>query len=443
MSSINHDLPITSFQALSISTIAVYPITYDEMVNYNTTTKSIFTPASLLVSHKRTPSSNSSLERRKSLKSDMSVSASSNSNELSSRQYLRWDTKGVESPPPGEQADIEAVAEQINTQQRQQFDHHRHVYTGTHCRTHGIVKGTFTVHDGLPPHLRQGELFSKPGSYPAACRYSTEPGDPGFSDTIPAPRGFSIKLFNVEGDFFPTGKDVPHPKTQDIEFNSTPVIELADAKTTREIFDIRMGLGTLLETKEMNQALEKRQDTELQKGRFQVPNVHVASIRQYSQSAYRFGDYVFKYCLVPNTSTQQKLADQSIKPESDSSDQHHKWLQNFHNNHEAEYLFQVQLLENLEEQPVEYSGTEWDAEKYPWQTVATLKIPKQEAFDLERKAFWEDHMRLDPWHGLKAYQPLGGSNRLRKVVYPASSALRRKMNGRKEIWVRSIDEIPN
>jgi len=29
------------------------------------------------------------------------------------------------------------------------------------------------------------------------------------------------------------------------------------------------------------------------------------------------------------------------------------------------------------------------------------------------------------------------------VVYPASSKLRRKMNGRKEINVKSIDEIPN
>lgn len=408
----------------------------------NKTLKSIFTAPSQLPPQ-RTPSSGSAVQRGTALKRETSIDASGDYSEMSARSYLRWDATGVEDPPPGEQADIEAVAEQINKQQRQQFDHHRHVYTGTHCRTHGIVKGTFIVHDGLPAHLRQGELFAQAGSYPAACRYSTEPGDPGFSDTIPAPRGFSIKLFNVQGDFFPTGSDVQHPQTQDIEFNSTPAIELADAKTTREIFDIRMGLGTLLETKEMDRELEKRDDTELQKARFQVPNPHLASLRQYSQTAYRFGDYVFKYCLVPNTETQAKLGDQTIKPEAHESDQHHRWLQNFHANYDAEYLFQVQLLEDLEEQPVEYSGNEWDSEKYPWQTVATLKIPKQEAFDLERKSFWEDHMRLDPWHGLKCYQPLGSSNRLRRVVYPASSALRRKLNGRKEIWVRSIDEIPN
>lgn len=358
--------------------------------------------------------------------------------ELAGRTYLRWDSPGVEVVPPGEEDDIKAVAEQINTQQRQQFDNHRHVYTGTHSRTHGIIKGTFEVPANLPAHLRQGELFATSAVYPAACRYSTEPGDPGLSDTVPAPRGFSLKLFNVKGDFYDIGKDVP---TQDFEFNSTPAIELATARVTREIFDIRMKVGDDMDA--MNKELEARDDTELQKARFKVRNSHLASFRQYSQSAYRFGDYVMKYSLVPNTTTQENLYNDEVKPDEHESDILHRWLQNFHNKHDAEYLFQVQLLENLDQQPVEYAGQAWDEEKYPWQTVGTLKIPKQESFDLERKTFWEDHMRLDPWHGLKAYQPLGGSNRLRRVVYPASSGLRRKLNGRKEIWIKSIDEIPN
>lgn len=91
------------------------------------------------------------------------------------------------------------------------------------------------------------------------------------------------------------------------------------------------------------------------------------------------------------------------------------WLTDFHANNEAEYLLQFQLLENLEDQPVEYAGKVWDPEKYPWQTVAKLVIPKQDSFKAARKTFWEDHLRLDPWHGLKSLQPLGSPNRLRKV----------------------------
>ena len=218
-----------------------------------------------------------------------------------------------------------------------------------------------------------------------------------------------MKVFNVNGDFLEAGKDFP---TQDIEFNSTPALDLATAKVTREIIDLRIKYGH--DQKELYKHLEARNDTELQTARDKVKNTHLESTRQYSQTSYRFGDYVMKYCLVPSSETQRKLFEETVRPE-DGSDILHRWLQDFHLNHDAEYLFQVQLCENLEDQPVEYAGKIWDPEKYPWQTVATLKIPKQESFDYERKTFWEDHIRVDPWHGLKAYQPLGGPNRLRKT----------------------------
>ena len=251
-------------------------------------------------------------------------------------------------------------------------------------------------------------------------------------------------------------QDIP---TQDIEFNSTPALDLATAKTTREIVGLRIKYGN--DQSELYKQLEARDDTELQKYRDTVRNTHLESTRQYSQTAYRFGDYVCKYCLVPSSETQKKLYEETVKPDQHESNILSKWLQNFHGAHDAEYLLQFQLCENLEDQPVEYAGKVWDAEKYPWQTVAKLVIPKQDSFNYELKTFWEDHMRVDPWHGLKTLQPLGSPNRLRRVgtcfcpltlstsnadrlvlVYPASSALRRKMNGRKERHVKSMDELP-
>lgn len=99
--------------------------------------------------------------------------------DLEKRNYIRWDSKGVEVVPDDEEEDIKAVAEQINCIQKAQWNIHRHCYSGTHARTHGIVKGTFVVHDDIPKHLKQGELFAQGGEYPVAARYSTEPGDPG------------------------------------------------------------------------------------------------------------------------------------------------------------------------------------------------------------------------------------------------------------------------
>ena len=226
-----------------------------------------------------------------------------------------------------------------------------------------------------------------------------------------------MKIFNVKGEMFDAGKDTP---TQDIEFNSTPGLDLADAKTTKEIIDLRIKYGS--DKPELYKHLEARKDTELQKARDTVRNTHVESTRQYSQTAYRFGDYVAKYCLVPSSETQRKLYEETVKPDQHEDDILSKWLQNFHANHDAEYLWQFQLLENIEDQPVEYAGKVWDPEKYPWQTVARLVVPKQDSFNYELKSFWEDHLRVDPWHGLKSLQPLGSPNRLRRVgeLYPCS-----------------------
>ncbi|KAG4424528.1 hypothetical protein IFR04_002406 [Cadophora malorum] len=240
-----------------------------------------------------------------------------------------------------------------------------------------------------------------------------------------------------KGEMFDIGKDY---LTQDIEFNSAPVIEIADAKTTREIFELWTKYGG--DKKELYKHLEARNDTDLQKARDQIPNKHIESTRQYSQTAYRFGEYVIRYCLVPSGETQKKRED-TVKPDSHPNHILSDWLKEFHSNHEAEDMFQVQFCENLEEQPVEYAGTPWDEENYSWQTVAKVVIPKQDSFISVRKAFREDHMRLDPWHGLESLQPLGSPNRLRRVVYPASRKLRQETNGRKEVNLTSIDQIPD
>ena len=160
-----------------------------------------------------------------------------------------------------------------------------------------------------------------------------------------------MKIFGVTGQMFPEGAECP---TQDIEFNSTPALDLADAKTTKEIIDLRLKYGG--DQAELYKHLEKRSDTALQKARDSVRNTHLESTRQYSQTAYRFGDFVAKYCLVPSTETQRKLFEETVKPDQHDDDILHKWLANFHAQHDAEYLWQFQLLENIEDQPVEYAG---------------------------------------------------------------------------------------
>ena len=99
-------------------------------------------------------------------------------------------------------------------------------------------------------------MSSKPGKYPIRMRYSTELGDPALDGSIPQPRGLGMKVFNVPGEMFDIGNDY---NTQDIEFNSTPALGLADAKTAKEIIDLRIKYGGNLA--EIYRHLEARKDT--------------------------------------------------------------------------------------------------------------------------------------------------------------------------------------
>ncbi|KAF4625245.1 hypothetical protein G7Y89_g12923 [Cudoniella acicularis] len=227
------------------------------------------------------------------------------SNRVASRDYIRWDAEGVEKIPPNEQEDIQAVAEMINKIQRAQFNSHRHMYSGTHARTQGVVKGNLIVGD-LLLHLARS-LFSKPAEYPIAMRYSTEPGDPGLGIKILA--------------------------------SSRPALDLADAKTTKEIINLCIKYGG--DKKELYKHLEARNDTPLQKARDEVRNTHLSSTRQYSQAAYRYGNYVVKYYLVPSSGTQKKQYEETVKSDSHPDDILSEWLKEFHANHDAKYLFQV------------------------------------------------------------------------------------------------------
>lgn len=288
----------------------------------------------------------------------------------------------------------------------------------------------------LPPHLAQ-TMFAKPTTYPLAMRYSSEPGDPGLDDRIPQPRGLGMKIFNVQGKRLEGAIDIP---VQDLEFNNCAVLELSDAKTSYEIIDLRIKYGH--DPALLSQHLAKRNDTKLQEGRNHLPNVHAAGMIQWSQSAYRFGNYVAKFRLVPSSETQKRLKDQYVKKEH-KTNQLRDWLQEYYKSNDAVYLLQAQLLEKIEDQPIENSGVEWPEDKYPYQTIAEVHIPAQDSFNNKRRTEWEDHYTLSPYlHSLEGLKPLGGINRVRKAVYPASRKFRAEKNAREVVSIKNITEIP-
>jgi hypothetical protein len=91
--------------------------------------------------------------------------------------------------------------------------------------------------------------------------------------------------------------------------------------------------------------------------------------------------------------------------------------------------FCAQLLQDLAEQPVDDIGVEWDPEKYPFDAIATIIFPPQDSGILAFRAWWDDRITVNSWHGLEVHRPLGSTNRMRRVVYAESRKLRLRVNG--------------
>lgn len=161
-----------------------------------------------------------------------------------------------------------------------------------------------------------------------------------------------------------------------------------------------------------------------------------------SQSAYRHGDYVAKYGVFPLSKEQKALEDTEIK-DDDPINVISQNVRSFHMTNKVTYSFCAQMLQDLKEQPVDDIGIEWDPKKYPFEQIATIEFEPQGSWLPEFRTWWDDRITVNSWHGLKEHQPLGSTNRMRRVVYAESRKLRLRVNGYRDyIEPGSINEVP-
>ena len=293
-----------------------------------------------------------------------------------------------------------------------------------------------TVPPGLPPNLSQG-LFAHTGTYSVAARYANEPVflQP---DTEPGPRGMAIKIFNVDGQRL----EIPGNErlsTQDFFFNNAPMIELTDIDTCLEIMQLREKYFD--SPNKLSMALKLRTDAMKQHAPGMLPNTNMISHSMYTQSAFRFGDYYGHMAMFPLLPEMKEKSGEAISS-SASYTQISDWLFDYFKGAAAKYELKIQLGTSPAHHPTEDASIVWDEVTSPYQTIGILEFPVQDSFNQERRVFWEDHMVLDPWKGLAAHRPLGGINRLRKIVYASSQKRRDELNAGKSINIQSIDDVP-
>ncbi|KAF2030889.1 heme-dependent catalase [Setomelanomma holmii] len=349
--------------------------------------------------------------------------------------YLAWNASGVETPKPDEEEKARRIGQTMNKMQQHNFDQHRHAYRATHVKSQGFVKGKLTVLPDLPNHLQQG-LFKTPGkTYDVAARYANEPVFLQ-ADQEPSPRGLGLRVFGVEGQRL-AGAD-QDATTQDWFFNNAPMIELTDIDTCLEIMELREKYFD--SPTKLAAATKLRTDAIKQSAPGMLPNTNMISHSFFTQSAFRYGQYYGHLALFPVLDDMTSRAEK-VKS-SDSRETLRDWLVEYFTNHGAKYEFKIQLGTSPEHHPTEDGSVVWDEATAPYQTIATIEFPPQDALTAERRTFWEDRMKLSPWDALAEHQPLGSINRLRKIVYDMSRKKREAVNAVPTQRVNDVNEIP-
>lgn len=345
-------------------------------------------------------------------------------------------------------ADEEATIDQILESQKRLYDRNLATFgrpvRASHGKLHGAAVGELEVLPNLPPWLRQG-LFAEPSRYPVVARLANVPGEIA-SDAVATQRGFSFKVIGVPGAMLP---EHAGELTQDFVLDSAPRFA---AGTARQFLANHLALehGSQIPdgvkaavssvARAGNVALDAVGAGSAMLDFFGHPKVHPLAEAYFSQAPLRFGAYVAKLAVVPVGAAQRALAHATVDPARDP-DALRTATVGYLREHDAEFDVRVQLCTDLDRMPVEDASVAWREDESPYQTVARLRFPKQDAFSSARRAYVDEALSFCVSHSLAAHRPLGSINRARMRAYPEMARIRREAGAHPVREIRSVAEI--
>jgi hypothetical protein len=327
----------------------------------------------------------------------------------------------VETVPAGEAAAIARVQEMIEDMVRDQARQDGHATRDAHAKAHGCAKATFEVLGGIRPDLAVG-VFARPRQIKAWVRFSNGSGR-SQNDAEGDGRGMAIKLLDVEGEKLMA--DERDAKTQDFVMINHPTFFVRDAATYVD-FQRAVTSGNVLsfffpglnplnwrnhELSQMRALLAREISTPL-------------GTPYFSMTPYAHGDSKqIKYSVAPvvAVAAQPRIGTNFL------GENLARQLRELGDDQTFQFDFRVQPRAGSG-MPIEDPTVEWLESASAPITVARVTIRKQEIATAARREFCEN-LSMTPWHSLPEHRPLGGINRVRKVVYQRVSQLRHEING--------------
>src|SRR5262245_53296947 len=278
-------------------------------------------------------------------------------------------------------------------------------------KTHGVAHARFVVKPDLPADLQVG-VFAAAKDYAAWIRISSDtvPSRPDLKTTV----GIGIKLFDVSG-----AKLIGNPadRTHDFILQNHDVF-FVDTATDMCVFTKAGVDGTFdeyLKTHPVTAAVLNDMEKV-------VPSV--LGISYWSVLPYAFGSGRFvKYKLEPVTPMAPAVAPDTSDPNYLAAD-----MQARLGSGEFRFRFLVQFQTDPANMPLDRATVRWSEQASPPVEVATLIIPAQDIL-ARGQAEYGENLAMHPWRVLAEHAPQGSISDARRVVYSASSELRRNVNG--------------
>ncbi len=322
-----------------------------------------------------------------------------------------------ETPQLGEEQDTQTMIDEMRRHLVRDFPQGGFERAGN-TKTHGLVRGALTIHDGLPENLRRG-LFATPKTYRCWVRFSG-PGphiEPDINDV-----GFvsiSVKVMGVEGDKL--WDDEKH--TQDFTAVCTPTFVTPDVKANAHLqYWSRRHLPAYHFLDPRNSHLLDM----LMQSLWNETQTNPLGATFYSCVPYLLGPgQAMQYSFWPMTKVPRKIPGLPFRPPDNYlRDNMVRTL----NEMDVELEMRLQLQTDPFLMPIENNAVLWPTRLSPRVPVATLHIPRQ-SFDTPDQFAFARNLRFNPWHCLPDHRPLGNQSRARKRMYDEMAKFRQKMNG--------------
>jgi hypothetical protein len=317
---------------------------------------------------------------------------------------------------PGEELYLQSIIDSFRQQMRGLWQPGR-FERGGNTKTHGIVRGEFIVHSGLPSNLRHG-IFAVSRVFPAWVRFSG-PGPyitPDIDDV-----GFmsiSVKLMQVPGpklmddekftqDMF--GISTPTFVTPNVEANAQ--LQLESVKNAQIFYFANLKNSHLLDL--------------IMQGLWIKTQTSPLEAPYFSCVPYLLGEgQAMEYSFWPTSNDRTPIPRLPLRPPDDYLRQA---LAASLAQKDVELEMRVQVQTDAHLMPIENAGILWPERLSPRIPVATLRLPRQSSDYMAQLAFAR-RLRYNPWHCIAEHRPLGNQSRARRQMYAALAELRQSMN---------------